>query len=88
MSKNLVFGFTSSKRHSLPSLFIGLELQRALLINISKLLWNKSGNGKKKMFFYEGNKKFIQHFAGKKSFSGLIGVNGLHTKTFFLLNVL
>ena len=38
MSKYLVFGFTSSKSHLLPSLFNALQLQQTLLINISKFL--------------------------------------------------
>ena len=42
MSRNLAFGFTLSKSHLLPLLFNALELQRTLLINISKLSCQKS----------------------------------------------
>ena len=62
MSKNLVFGFTSSKSHSLPLLFHALELQRKLLINISKFL-RKKHEIKKIKNNYEHNKKLIKHFA-------------------------
>ena len=35
-SKNLVFGFTSSKSYLLPLIFNALELQKTFLVNVQR----------------------------------------------------
>ena len=90
MSKNPVFWFTSSKSHLLPLLFNALQQKRTLLNNISKLLFKKCRNTKKKLYIYSFHdwwKKLIKHLTEKKSFRvfGVVPLRPLkHTKTCFL----
>ena len=64
----------SSKSHLLPSLFNALHLQRTLLNNTSKLMYEKSGNNTKYVFFIIGKKTTTKKHLAKKSFSVFEGV--------------